>query len=33
MLSSTSGRASTALYSSLVPMRRPWRLMVASERP
>ena len=33
MRSITSGRASTALYSSLVPMRRPWRLMVASLRP
>ncbi len=32
-LSSTSGKASTARYSSLVPMRRPWRLMVASLRP
>ncbi len=29
----TSGSASTALYSSLVPMRRPWRLIVASLRP
>jgi hypothetical protein len=27
------GQASTALYISLVPMRRPWRLMVASLRP
>ncbi len=33
MESSTSGSASTALYSSLVPIRSPWRLMVASLRP
>ena len=32
-LSSTSGSASTARYSSEVPMRMPWRLMVASLRP
>jgi hypothetical protein len=29
---STSGSAYTALYSSLVRMRKPWRLMVTSLR-